>query len=87
VIEIGDLPRISMQRHEFTCADRVNLQRLTAAEVQAKQRRGALILDIRAAECSLQAASAMKGYEGKTVILKMNDIAPDFVAETTQGAI
>ena len=84
MIEIGDLPRISMQRHEFTCADRV---KPSAAEVQAKQRRGALILDIRAAECSLQAASAMKGYEGKTVILKMNDIAPDFVAETTQGAI
>ena len=29
----------------------------------------------------------MKGYEGKTVMLKMNDIAPDFVAETTQGTI
>jgi thioredoxin-dependent peroxiredoxin len=29
----------------------------------------------------------MKGYKGKIVILKMNDIAPDFVAETTQGTI
>ena len=87
VIEIGDLPRISMQRHDFTCADRVNLRWPTPTQVQAKQRRGALILDIRAAGCFLQAASATKGYEGKTVTLKMNDIAPDFVAETTQGTL